>query len=409
MFYSRNRSSRTFDPAQRYRIALLIFMSNLLSQLSLDLYTPSFPAMQSAFSTSSTQIQLSLTVYVFGYGLWQMLFGYCADRWGRRPMLLVGQCGFLISSFALLYTHSIHAFLWWRFCQGSFGAAFSVAMRTSFRDLFSGTELVKVSGLFSAIWTLIPIIAPVLGGYIQIYGGWHTQFELLFCGSAFVLLITYRLLPETRPASAAAEERRFFAVVWSLCRGSPLLWWALAAASVSSLLIMFVTISPFLLQVNFALSPPQYGWFMLLVSAFYMLGAVVIGHFTTRFNSKHIFLRLLIALVVIALLFVLSSWLMPLPLWTILLPMSAIYLLTGVIYPMVSGRAYQYTQRYAGVCSAFYGTILVLFAALVSYITAHLPHHSTVPFSVLCLTVSVVTFCISIILLRRNTSGTAFI
>ena len=76
------------------------------------------------------------------------------------------------------------------FLQGASGAALSVMIRTSFRDLFSGIELTKVAGYFATLWALIPILAPALGGYIQHYFGWHAHFKILLGLCVLFFLLT---------------------------------------------------------------------------------------------------------------------------------------------------------------------------------------------------------------------------
>ena len=118
-------------------------------------------------------------IYLSGFSFSQLFFGPLSDHFGRRPILLCGLSGFVIGSFLCAIASSVEILLLFRLFQGlSIGAA-SVSARVIMRDCFSGYQLMKVASYTGIAYSLIPLTAPLIGGYIQKYTHWRMIFVSL--------------------------------------------------------------------------------------------------------------------------------------------------------------------------------------------------------------------------------------
>jgi Bcr/CflA subfamily drug resistance transporter len=377
MIYRRHSQLQSLELHQRYRIAMLAFFANIVSQLAIDLYTPSFPAMQIAFATSATNIKLTLATYAIGYGITQLLFGYLSDRYGRKKSVMTGYIGFLIATLLIIHCTNIYWFLAWRFLQGAMGGAFQVCMRCTFRDLFSGFELTKVSGYFSMLWSLIPLLGPLLGGYVQHYFGWHMQFKIILVLCGLFAILTWRLLPETRHKNAIDEANHFFTAIKQSLRNKRMLLFSHIVSLSAVPMMAYLTAAPFILQENFSLNAVTFGWLALLITGFNMLGAFFAARTIKLIGQQRMLLLMMLLCVVSALAFLIASYLASDSILSVLIPNAAIFFAIGALYPTAAGQAFDTIKKHIGVSVALFGTILLLYNSLAMGLIAILPHHSS--------------------------------
>jgi len=401
MFYSQHKNHR-LDLSYRYKIISLVFMGTILGQMGIDLYTPSMPMMRFVFHTSRANIQLSLATYMLGYGALQLIFGYCADKFGRRPTLLVGYLGFFIATLLILRTHNIFYFLLLRFFQGGSAAAFQVMLRTSYRDLFSGIELSKVSGYYSTLWALIPILAPALGGYIQHYFNWHVHFELMLGLCTFFFVLTLILLPETKPKSAEKETAHFLSILRKQMSNYEMLLFAMIVALIDLILFAYIAIAPFLLQGSFLISPIVFGWLMLTVAIFSMLGAFITGKFVDKIGERKLIVSMSSLMALTLLCMLLLNTFDAHNLYFILIPIAVIFFTNGVLYPAIAGKAYAAIKSNVGIGVAIYGTIYMTSITIGVGIVSLLSHATIIPFIWLALSACFLIIIILIYMRKKR-------
>ncbi len=185
----------------RYILLILILGSlSTISPFSIDMYLPGFPAIASELGVSISQVQLSLTAYLLGIAVGQLMYGPMLDRFGRKKPLYVGLVIYIISSFLCALSTSLESLIAMRFLQALGGCVGMVAAQAFVRDLF---PMRKTAQAFSSIILVIavsPMIAPTLGGYITVAFGWHAVFIILALLTLLILLATYFLLPEGKKA-----------------------------------------------------------------------------------------------------------------------------------------------------------------------------------------------------------------
>ena len=158
----------SFVPSSRGAKAPLLFSIlvavSTLGPLAMNIFVPSIPGLMHEFSVSSGTVQLTLTVYLAGIAVSQLLYGPLSDRYGRRPAMLTGLVLYVIASLLCAVASSIEALLAARFLQALGGAAGMVLARAIVRDLHGREASASVLGYITMTWVLVPMFAPALGG-----------------------------------------------------------------------------------------------------------------------------------------------------------------------------------------------------------------------------------------------------
>ena len=177
-----------------------------ISSFSVDITLPSFPAMVDDLDAPFELVQWTITSYMIGAGLGQLVWGSMSDRFGRRPALAAGLALFLLGCLGAAFASSIELMLACRVLQGLGAAAAIVSSRAIIRDRFSGEALARNLALATAIFAVGPIFAPLLGAGVAALAGWRFIFLGLSVFAAGLLIVLVRL-PETLPARAPDAMR----------------------------------------------------------------------------------------------------------------------------------------------------------------------------------------------------------
>jgi MFS transporter, DHA1 family, chloramphenicol/florfenicol resistance protein len=187
---------------------LLMAPFDLLASLAMDIYLPVTPAMPAALQADPAVIQLTLSVYLLGLGLGQVIFGPLSDRFGRRPVLLSGALTFAVTSGLLAMAASGWAFVVLRLAQAMGAAAMLVATFATVRDVYGDKpESVRIYGLFSAMLAFVPAFGPVLGALVSAQLSWRAIFWFLAALTLPPLMHALWRWTETRPLGEASRPR----------------------------------------------------------------------------------------------------------------------------------------------------------------------------------------------------------
>ncbi|MDC0196327.1 MFS transporter, partial [Gammaproteobacteria bacterium] len=175
------------SPTAYWRIFLILSGLAILSPLALDTFLPGVDDAALSFKTSISNIMVSFGVLSVGVALGQIIYGPLSDRFGRKPVIVVGLICFVITSLLTAFISSIELFYSLRFIQGLAVAATMIVMRSIVRDLFSVTEGAKLFANLFVILAIMPIIGPIVGGHLTTWFGWQSIFYLMAGISIIVL------------------------------------------------------------------------------------------------------------------------------------------------------------------------------------------------------------------------------
>ena len=145
-----------------FALTLLLSLLTGLGPLSMDMYLPSLPAIGEALHASTAQVQLTISSYLLGFAVGQIIYGPISDRFGRRPVILVALIVYGIGSVFCAVTQSIETLTTVRFVQALGGAGAIVLARAVVRDIYSGVRAGRELSLMGSITAFAPIVAPAI-------------------------------------------------------------------------------------------------------------------------------------------------------------------------------------------------------------------------------------------------------
>ena len=183
-----------------FATALLLSTMMAALALSVDSTLPSMPLTAADFGVSDGAIQRSLSIFMAGIAIGQLFYGPISDRFGRRPVLLVAFCVFLVAVAGCALSASIESFIVFRFVQGLAACSASVLGRAIVRDLFDREEAAKLLAYVMMLHGFAPIAGPVIGAHLTVAFGWRAVYWFLAIYGVLALAVTWRALGETLPA-----------------------------------------------------------------------------------------------------------------------------------------------------------------------------------------------------------------
>jgi MFS transporter, DHA1 family, multidrug resistance protein len=260
--------------------ALTLFLSFLstLGPLSLDMYLPSLPDIGRSLQASTLQVQLTISSYLFGSAIGQIFYGPVSDRFGRRPVLLASLVFYAVVTIGCAAAPSIGALIALRFVQGIAVVGAMVLARAMVRDFSSGVRAGRELSLMASITGVAPIVAPVIGGSLQIWFGWRANFVLLVLFACVIGLMAALRLPETlrhpikTPFSLVAMTKLYSSVAMHRGFLSHLAILTLGVAG----LFAWLSGAPIVMQsALYGLSPFVFGANLAMSSAGYVLGTLI--------------------------------------------------------------------------------------------------------------------------------------
>jgi len=257
-----------------FALTVLLAALSAIGPLTTDMYLPSLPDIAELLDATTAQTQLTVSSYLIGFALGQILYGPLADRHGRKPVLLGAMALYCAASLACALSNSIDMLIAARALQALGGSGGIVLARAIVRDLYSGARAGRELSLIGAVMALAPVLAPLVGGVLQTVFGWRSVFFTLVAGGLAGAAIVWPLLPETLPSRAAEpvspasmlKSYRFVAR-----NPAYLAYLGLASTSFAGL-FAWISGSSFVLQYLYRLSPFQFGVAFAVGSVGYMVG-----------------------------------------------------------------------------------------------------------------------------------------
>lgn len=282
------QSSIAARPRPFVTVALAVLTA--VAPMATDMYLPGLPALAADLAVSPTSAQLTLSAFFFGFGGGQLIYGPIADRFGRRPPLIVGLTLFTCASFGCALADNVSTLIVLRFFEAIGGAAGPVLARAAVRDLYGGDRAARVLSTLVLIMGAAPLFAPFLGGQLLLVAGWRAIFLALatfgtVCLAAVILVIGETLPPERRLRASAVGMIRSYGLLLAQPR---FLGFSLAAASITAGLFAYLTGSPFVFISLYGVPAEQFGFLFALNVLGLMLGASINRRIVMRFGAHRL-------------------------------------------------------------------------------------------------------------------------
>ena len=345
-------------------VVVILAMLLGIQPVTTDLYLPALPALTVNFSAPMSQAQLTLSALLLAFGVSQLVWGPLSDRFGRRPILLVGLAAYLVAAIGSTLAPGMAQLIVWRALQGAAMGAVVMCARALVRDLHLPQDGARImSKGLSGLGALACISAPV-GGLLAQYVGWRATLAAVAVFGALALTLVMLRFKETLTAkNFQAIEPATLVKTWRSILGNPafLAFSALSAASYGGL-FTFLASSSFVFMTVLNLSKTQFGMVMFFTSISYVAGTFVCRRLLLRFSvQKTVAIAGLISLSAgtlmggMALAGVVNVW-------AIVLPLGLFMVGHGIHQPCGQSGAIGPFPRSAGAASAMNGFFMMVVA-----------------------------------------------
>jgi DHA1 family bicyclomycin/chloramphenicol resistance-like MFS transporter len=345
-------------------LALLIAMAGV-SSLSLNILVPAIPSLVVKFAADPASVQLTVSLYVMGLAVAQLVFGPLSDRFGRRGVVLTGLALATVASTSAIFAGGIASLVAWRVLQSLGASSGQTIGRAIIRDLYERDRAASMIGLVTSVVVLMPMAAPLIGGILDTLFGWEAIFVFSAAASALVFAWAVIALPETRKIAAlAAERKRFGADLRALAASPRFFGYALCAGLGSAPFFSFLGGAPHVVVSMLGHTSAEYGLWFFIPSSGFMAGNFVVSRLATRLGID-VMIRWGIAFTIagaflnVIVYAALPGWEMT----TIFLPQIIIGFGNGLLLPTSVAGAVSIRPQVAGTASGMTGFIQMAICA----------------------------------------------
>ena len=279
-------------------------MITLASPFAMNVFNPAMPDVARAFNSPIDIVQLTLTLYLFTLGFSQLLCGALSDRYGRRPLMLIGMVINLVGSLLAAVAWDVWVLILGRVLQALGGGATLILVRTMILDSSERSEAGRLLSYIYMSVAVAQMIAPTVGGYLNYYFDWRYIFYVSFVMN---LIITVVMLKKLGESTFVADKMPFsirgqLAKYTTIIRSPVYVGYGLTAGFITSAYLSFASIMPYIFIDTFNGTSAQYGNWFLLVSGGFFMGSLVASRVGVRVGMDqmiHIGMGLAVAAVAV--------------------------------------------------------------------------------------------------------------
>ncbi|EIE5477037.1 Bcr/CflA family multidrug efflux MFS transporter [Salmonella enterica] len=252
-----------------FAIVFILGLLAMLMPLSIDMYLPALPVISAQFGVPAGSAQMTLSTYILGFALGQLIYGPMADSLGRKPVILGGTLVFAAAA----------------------AAAASVVINALMRDIYPKEEFSRMMSFVMLVTTIAPLMAPIVGGWVLVWLSWHYIFWILAIAAILASVMIFALIKETLPI----ERRQPFHIrttignFAALFRHKRVLSYMLASGFSFAGMFSFLSAGPFVyIEINHV--PPQdFGYYFALNIVFLFVMTIINSRFVRRVGALNMF------------------------------------------------------------------------------------------------------------------------
>jgi len=352
-----------------------------LPPLSIDMFLPSMPAMAQQFQTDPSQMQLTVTLFIISLAVSQLIFGPFSDRFGRRPVMLIGLLLYALAGFVCVFAPTVELLIVGRILQGLAAGCGPSIGRAIVRDIYGKARSAQIMSYMATAIALAPILAPMLGGFLQTYFGWQSVFYILgIMGSLFFLTFLFSI-PETNVKidQQALKIRQLVANYTELLSSRQYVGNTFLTTALFCGILAFIANSSFVLIDILGVSPKIYGFCFGTMACGLMVGAFTGGRLSKRVDHSRL---ITIGTLLSASAGLLMSGFALAGIFNVFTLIGPLFLFTtggGLLRPIAMARAIIPFPEKAGLASALMGFIQMFGAGVFAIVFGHLYGGTAMP------------------------------
>lgn len=377
---------------------LILGLLSMLPPLGIDMYLPAFLHISQDLNVPAEQVQYTLTMFTFGMGIGQLLWGPVADSLGRKPIILLGLVISTLAAFFLTQVMEINSFIGLRFIQGFFGAAPVVVLGALLRDLFSKDDFSRMMSMIVLVLMVAPLLAPVIGGHIVEYFNWHVIFYLLVLAGIVSGSLFMWYIPETHKKENRIPFRwqMILRQFWSILKRKDILGYLLVAMFSFAGLFAFLT-SGSIVYINlYGISVDRFGYFFMMNVTVLIIFTMINGKFVGKFGAERM-MQLGLTIQALAGIWLFLVALLDLGFWPMAIGVAVFIGMNSMIGSNSAALILEHFPKAAGTANSVLGTLRFTGGAIVGSLLALIPVTSATPMLItmtLCVTMAVVGYLV---------------
>ncbi len=367
--------------------AFLIFLALMTSvvAMTIDAVLPALDAISDELAfTGENDRQLIVMLVFVGMGASQVVYGPLSDGIGRKRTAMLGWAVFIIGTLLAMFAVTPTMMFAGRLLQGlGAGGPRTVAMAVV-RDLYEGRPMARILSLVMTIFMLVPMLAPIIGQWAEMIGGWRAIFGLylamaLVSGGWYLFGVPETLPPEQRRPLSPRPVLAAFAEVLGT---RSTMFYTCAASMVFGAFVVYLATAQQVLEEGYALGP-LFPWAFGALAVAFTLASFANSKLVMRFGMRRLSMVALVQMIVVSAVAALLSWLggnggVP-PLWLFMVLMSLIFFSVAVLFANLNALALEPLGHLAGTAASVVNTVATLGAVPVGYLVSQSYDGSVVP------------------------------
>ncbi|TBR41978.1 Bcr/CflA family efflux MFS transporter [Marinomonas agarivorans] len=389
-----------------YSTAFIVFLLALTvsGPISINFYLALLPDIGDSLSASVSKMQQTVSIYLIGFAGAQLFIGPLSDKFGRRPVLIFCYLLFSLASLLCAFANESSFLSIGRLIQSLGGCAGVLISRAIVRDVYPPEDMGRIMSYMIMGFSIAPLIAPALGGFVGVYFGWRSLFFVLAGFGLFLAAWAYLGFKETNKSLNihAMKPSQLIQNYMSLLSNKSFLCYLIVISFSVAGILTYTTASSFVLIKVLHVSTEHYGLLFGVSALGMLLGSLCSTKISKQFNSEFTVLSGAVCLVIGGTLLMVFPWLNIVSVFTLVGPMFIYALGNGAIMPSAMALAIAPFSRKAGAAAALIGCTQAALGALCGYIAGALYNNTATPMTSIIGLLSIAVFGIVLYMKLSN-------
>ncbi|HDC8111231.1 TPA: multidrug effflux MFS transporter [Staphylococcus aureus] len=373
-----------------------------IGALSIDMFLPGLPDIRHDFQTTTSNAQLTLSMFMIGLAFGNLFAGPISDSTGRRKPLIIAMIIFTLASLGIVFVHNIWLMVALRFLQGVTGGAAAVISRAIASDMYSGNELTKFMALLMLVNGIAPVVAPTIGGIILNYSVWRMVFVILTIFGFVMVIGSLLKVPESLTVTnreSSSGLKTMFKNFKILLKTPRFVLPMLIQGMTFVLLFTYISASPFIIQKIYGMTAIQFSWMFAGIGITLIISSQLTGYLVDFIDSQKMMRGMTmiqiigVILVTIVLLNHWNFWILAIGFIILIAPVTGVATLgfTIAMDESSSGR---------GSSSSLLGLVQFLFGGVASPLVGVKGEDNPIPYIIIIIATAVILIILQIYNMR---------
>ncbi|HAR5556996.1 TPA: multidrug effflux MFS transporter [Staphylococcus aureus] len=369
-----------------------------IGALSIDMFLPGLPDIRHDFQTTTSNAQLTLSMFMIGLAFGNLFAGPISDSNGRRKPLIIAMIIFTLASLGIVFVHNIWLMIALRFLQGVTGGAAAVISRAIASDMYSGNELTKFMALLMLVNGIAPVVAPTIEGIILNYSVWRMVFVILTIFGFVMVIGSLLKVPESLTVTnreSSSGLKTMFKNFKILLKTPRFVLPMLIQGMTFVILFTYISASPFIIQKIYGMTAIQFSWMFAGIGITLIISSQLTGYLVDFIDSQKL-MRVMtmiqiigVILVTIVLLNHWNFWILAIGFIILIAPVTGVATLgfTIAMDESSSGR---------GSSSSLLGLVQFLFGGIASPLVGVKGEDNPIPYIIIIIATAVILIILQI-------------